>query len=132
LSSALLTASQQAVAVPLQLWQHQHTTTQSPRSINSSRLQCLSLFSSSSSSSQDNSAKQQQQQEGASPAQDNSNTTSNSGSSGERTNMQQEAKEAAKGMLSKSFDMEELWFAAVNGKLKVWSASAHPDLKVSP
>ncbi len=133
LSSALLTASQHAVTAPLQLWQHQHTTMPSPHNTYSSRLQSLSLFSTSScsGSSQDDSANKQQQ-EGPSQAQDNSsNTTSNSGSTGERTNVQQEAKEAAKGMLSKSFDMEELWFAAVGGKLKVWSASTYPDLKVS-
>lgn len=46
-------------------------------------------------------------------------------------NMQQEAKEAAKSMLTKSFDMEELWFAAVGGKLKVWSAKTYPELKVT-
>jgi hypothetical protein len=39
--------------------------------------------------------------------------------------------QAAKGMLAKNFDMEELWFAAVGGKLKVWSARSNPELKVS-
>jgi hypothetical protein len=45
--------------------------------------------------------------------------------------MQEEAKEASRNMLTKSFDMEELWFAAVGGRLKAWGAQSHPELKVS-
>jgi hypothetical protein len=45
--------------------------------------------------------------------------------------MQQEAKEASRNMLTKSFDMEELWFAAVGGRLKAWGAQSHPELKAS-
>lgn len=53
------------------------------------------------------------------------------GSGQHGANVQQEAKEASKGLVAKNFDMEELWFAAVGGKLKVWSARSHPDLKAS-
>lgn len=81
------------------------------------------------SSSHSCSTEQQQQQQGSSKAHDqgsDSNSKSQHGS-----NVQQEAQQAAKGLLSKSLDMEELWFAAVGGKLKVWSAKTYPELKVS-
>jgi Spy/CpxP family protein refolding chaperone len=48
----------------------------------------------------------------------------------ERVNVQHEAQQLSKSFVSKSLDMEELWFSAVGGKLKVWSARAHPELKV--
>jgi hypothetical protein len=44
--------------------------------------------------------------------------------------MQAAAQEVSKGFLAKTLDMEEMWFAAVGGKLKMWSAQSHPDLKV--
>jgi hypothetical protein len=48
----------------------------------------------------------------------------------QRTNVQHEAQEMSKAFMSKSLSMEELWFSAVGGKLKVWSVRTHPELQV--
>lgn len=110
-SSWLVASQHAAAALPLQqlrqyphpaLPQHAHFTTSSH----------------ARSGQQQQQQKEKQQQEGA-------------GSSQHGANVQQEAKEASKGLVAKNFDMEELWFAAVGGKLKVWSARSHPDLKAS-
>lgn len=55
---------------------------------------------------------------------------SSSSSEHKAPNVHAAAQEASKGFLAKTLDMEELWFAAVGGKLKMWSAKSHPDLKV--
>lgn len=44
--------------------------------------------------------------------------------------VQHEVREASKGLMAKAFDMEDLWFAAVGGKLKMWSAAKYPGFKV--
>jgi len=82
------------------------------------------------SSSHSYSTEQQQKQQGSSKTHDQGSGSSSKSQHG--SGVQQEAQEAAKGLLSKSLDMEELWFAAVGGKLKVWSAKTYPDLKVGP
>lgn len=97
--------------VPLQFLQHGHFTTSSHAS---------------------SSAQQQQQQQEDASKQD-ANNSSSSGSEKQQhqiPNLQHEAKEASKNLLAGKFDMDELWFAAVGGRLKVWSAKSHPDLKV--
>lgn len=93
------------------------------------------LHTSSQTASSADQPQQQQQQDGAGSSNNNEqqhkeSSSSSSSSSGERINVQHEAQEASKGFLAKSLDMEELWFSAVVGRLKVWSARTHPDLKV--
>jgi hypothetical protein len=43
----------------------------------------------------------------------------------------EETQEVSKAFLTNSLNMEELWLAAVAGKLKIWSSRALPHLKVT-
>jgi hypothetical protein len=123
-----LAASQHA-AHPLQtLWKQQHPLTQ-PQPSSSRHLwpaHSASHVAGFSSSGWTSSSQEKPDQESTGKQ----DSTGSSSSEHKGPDVHASAQEVSKGFLAKTLDMEELWFAAVGGKLKVWSAKSHPDLKV--